>query len=246
MTNRTWKAVFLIGLLLAAIVGLFRPWEARNPQNALLPADGLIRLGLDLQGGLRITLKVAEPNPDPSVAKTELDVARTVIENRVNAIGVAEPLVQVQGNDRIIVELPGLKQDQQERALALIGQTAKLEFRIVNQGATGTTVAQINEQLRNSGLSGAALAARRAELEKNLYKLEDLGPPLLTGADLRTANASFDQFGRPQVDMEFTPEGAKKFEEVTRANVGRQLASCLTTKSIPRPISARPSPVDGP
>ena len=49
MTNRTWKAVFLIGLLLAAIVGLFRPWEARNPQKPLLPADGLIRLGLDLQ-----------------------------------------------------------------------------------------------------------------------------------------------------------------------------------------------------
>jgi SecD/SecF fusion protein len=230
MTNRLWKAVFLIGLLVAAMVGLFRPWEARNPQNPLLPADGLIRLGLDLQGGLRVTLRVVTPNPDPAVAKTELEVARAVIENRVNAIGVAEPLVQVQGNNRIIVELPGLKQDQQERALGLIGQTAKLEFRIVNQGATGTTVAQINEQLRNSGLSGAALAARRAELEKNLYKLEDLGPPLLTGADLRTANASFDQFGRPQVDMEFTPEGAKKFEEVTRANVGRQLAVVLDDK----------------
>lgn len=236
MTNRLWKAVFLIGLLIAAMVGLFRPWEARNPQNPLLPRDGLIRLGLDLQGGLRITLKAVSPNPDPSIAKTELDVARTVIENRVNAIGVAEPLVQVQGNDRIIVELPGLKQDQQERALGLIGQTAKLEFRIVNQGATGTTVAQINDQLRSSGLSGAALAARRAELEKNLYKLEDLGPPLLTGTDLRTANASFDQFGRPQVDMEFTPEGAKKFEEVTRANVGRQLAVVLDDKVYTAPI----------
>ncbi len=235
MTNRLWKAVFLIGLLIAAMVGLFRPWEARNPQNPLLPRDGLIRLGLDLQGGLRITLKVVNPNPDPSVAKTELDVARTVIENRVNAIGVAEPLVQVQGNDRIVVELPGLKQDQQQRALNLIGQTARLEFRIVNQGATGITVAQINEELRNSGLTGAALAARRAELEKNLYKLEDLGPPLLTGADLRTANASFDQFGRPQVDMEFTPEGAKKFEEATRANVNRQLGVVLDDKVFTAP-----------
>ncbi len=236
MTNHQWKGLFLLLLFLGAMVGLFRPWEARNPQNPLLPADGLIRLGLDLQGGLRITLRAVNPNPDAAVARTELEVARTVIENRVNAIGVAEPLVQLQGSDRIIVELPGLKQDQQERALALIGQTARLEFRIVNAGAQGTTVAQINEQLRNSGLSGAALAARRAELEKQLYKLEDLGPPLLTGADLRTANASFDQFGRPQVEMEFTPEGARKFEEATRANVNRQLAVVLDDKVYTAPV----------
>jgi len=235
MTNRLWKGIMLLLLLIAAIVGLFRPWEARNPQNPLLPADGLVRLGLDLQGGLRVTLKVISPNPDPAIAKTELDVARTVIENRVNAIGVAEPLVQVQGNDRIVVELPGLRQDQQQRALNLIGQTAKLEFRIVNQGATGTTVAQINELLRASGLSGAELTARRAELEQNLLKLEDLGPALLTGADLRTANASFDQFGRPQVDMEFTPEGAQKFEEATRANVNRQLGVVLDDKVFTAP-----------
>ncbi|WP_027882513.1 protein translocase subunit SecD [Meiothermus rufus] len=236
MTNHQWKGLLLLLLFLGAIVGLFRPWEARNPQNPLLPADGLIRLGLDLQGGLRITLRAVNPNPDAAVARTELEVARTVIENRVNAIGVAEPLVQLQGSDRIIVELPGLKQDQQERALGLIGQTARLEFRIVNAGAQGTTVAQINEQLRNSGLSGAALAARRAELEKQLYKLEDLGPPLLSGADLRTANASFDQFGRPQVEMEFTPEGARKFEEATRANVNRQLAVVLDDKVYTAPV----------
>lgn len=235
MSKRLWTGILLLLMLVAAIVGLFRPWEARDPQNPLLPLDGLVRLGLDLQGGLRVTLKVVDPDPDPQVARTNLDVARTVIENRVNAIGVAEPLVQVQGNDRIVVELPGLGLEQQERALNLIGQTARLEFRIVNQGAQGMTVAQINEILRASGLTGAALADRRAELEQNLLRLTDLGPPLLTGTDLRTANASFDQFGRPQVDMEFTAEGARKFEEATRANVNRQLAVVLDDRVFTAP-----------
>ncbi|MDW8481234.1 MAG: protein translocase subunit SecD [Meiothermus sp.] len=236
MTNRQWKALLLITLFVAALVSIFRPWEPRDPKNALLPRDGLIRLGLDLQGGLRITLQAVGQSADAQTARSEIEVARTVIENRVNAIGVAEPLVQIQGNDRIIVELPGLRQDQQQRALDLIGQTAKLEFRIVNPGATGLTVAQINDQLRNSGLSGRELAARRAELEKSLYKLEDLGPPLLTGTDLRTASATFDQFGRPQVSMEFTPEGARKFEEVTRANINRQLAVVLDDKVYTAPV----------
>ncbi|WP_299430075.1 protein translocase subunit SecD [uncultured Meiothermus sp.] len=235
MTKRLWTGIFLLLILFGATAGLFRPWDARDPQNPLLPHDGLIRLGLDLQGGLRVTLKVVDPDPDPQIARTNLDVARTVIENRVNAIGVAEPLVQVQGHDRIVVELPGLTPEQQQRALDLIGQTARLEFRIVNQGAQGTTVAQINAILRDAGLSGAELTARRAELEQGLFKLTDLGPPLLTGTDLRTANASFDQFGRPQVDMEFTAEGAQKFEEATRANVNRQLAVVLDDKVFTAP-----------
>jgi SecD/SecF fusion protein len=241
--NRVWTGIMLLLLLVGALVGIFRPWEARNPQNPLLPRDGIVALGLDLQGGLRLTLRAINPNPDSAIAKEEINVARTVIENRINALGVAEPLVQAQGNDRIVVELPGLsKQDgngqysaQQQRAINLINQTAKLEFRILNQGAQGTTVAQINDELRSASLSGSALNQRRGELEKNLYKLSDLGPPLLTGQDLKTANANFDQFGRAQVDMEFTPAGAKKFEDATRANVNRQLGVVLDDKVITAP-----------
>lgn len=219
--NRLWTGLFLLLLLIGAVVSIWKPWAPNDPK---------IRLGLDLQGGLRIVYKVANPNADAKQAKDDLDKARTVIDNRINALGVSEPLVQIQGNDRIVIELPGLKQDQQDRALKLVGQTAKLEFRIVNQNASGTTVAQINEQLRNSNLSGEALNKQRAELEKNLYKLSDLGPALLGGSDLRTASATFDQFGRSQVSMEFTPEGAKKFEEATRQNVNRQLAVVLDDK----------------
>lgn len=211
--NPRWTGAFLLLVLIAAVVGIWKPWAPAGEPR--------INLGLDLQGGLRITLKTETPNP----TREDLDTARTVLDNRVNALGVAEPLVAVQGNDRVVLELPGLKQSDQEKAIRLIGQTAKLEFRLVNPGASGTTVAEINEQLRaNPGL-------KRDELEKNLIKLSDLGPALLSGSDLASARASFEPgTGRPVVELSFKPEGASKFADITRQNVGRRLAIVLDDK----------------
>jgi SecD/SecF fusion protein len=86
-----------------------------------------LKLGLDLQGGLRVVLRSDTPDP----LREDIDTARNIIENRVNEFGVAEPLVQTSGNDRILVELPGLTAADQNRALDLIGQQAILEFRLV-------------------------------------------------------------------------------------------------------------------
>lgn len=215
MSRKLLNGLLLLLLLVGAILAVWRPWAPATEKR--------ISLGLDLQGGLRIVLKTVNP-PTPD----DLDKARTVLENRINAIGVAEPLVQVQGNDRIVVELPGLTQAQQEQALKLIGQQAVLEFRILNQGATGTTVGQINEQLRNENRSNDN--ARRTELEQGLIKASDLGPVLLSGADLQTAQSVFDQFGRPQVSLTFTTEGRDKFAELTSQNINRQLAVVLDGK----------------
>jgi SecD/SecF fusion protein len=221
MNNRVITGILLLALFIAALVAIWKPWAPNEPK---------FKLGLDLQGGLRIVLKVAQPNPDREKARDDLNKARSIIDNRVNALGVAEPLVQIQGNDRIVVELPGLSQANKERALKLIGQTAVLNFRILNQGASGTTVANINEQLRNSQLTGKALNDRRNELEKNLIKESDLGPVELTGSDLSDARANFDQFGRPEVALTFTAVGGKKFADVTSKNVNRQLAVVLDGK----------------
>jgi len=221
MTNRLWIGILLLALLVGSLVAIWKPWAPNDPK---------IKLGLDLQGGLRIVLQVASPNPDRTKAKDDLNKARTVIENRINAIGVAEPLVQIQGNDRLVVELPGLRQDQQDRALSLIGQTAKLQFRILKDNAQGTTVSAINQQLLGARGSKEEINKQRQELEKNLYKETDLGPELMSGSDLQTANAIFDQFGRPQVSLTFTSAGAKKFEEVTRQNINKRLAIVLDGK----------------
>ncbi len=217
MQRKIGQALLFAVIFLLALLALWKPWAKDEPK---------IRLGLDLKGGLRIVLEADVPKP----TLDDLEKARTVLENRINSLGVAEPLIQIQGNRRIVVELPGLSQADQDRALKLIGQRAVLEFRILKEGAKGRTVAEINQLLRDNP------NLKREDLERELIRPEDLGPPLLTGADLADARAVFDQFGRPMVSLTFTPEGAKKFEEATRAHVGERLAIVLDGRVYTAPV----------
>jgi protein-export membrane protein SecD len=88
-----------------------------------------IKLGLDLQGGMYLLLEVDKSKLGPAEARNAVDQAKRIIENRVDQFGVAEPVIQKQGDNRILVQLPGLL--DQERAKELIGQTALLEFKLV-------------------------------------------------------------------------------------------------------------------
>ncbi|XOB97653.1 protein translocase subunit SecD [Deinococcota bacterium DY0809b] len=181
-------AILLFVLFVAAIAAMWKPWAPNEP---------MINLGLDLKGGLRVVLQTDNPDPDPD----DLEKARLVIENRINGLGVAEPLIQIAQPNRIVVELPGLSPEEQDKALKLIGQQAVLEFRIVKQDAQGKATSELT--------------------------LDDLGPVELKGSDLVDARVQFDRFNRPEVALEFTPEGAKKFADLTRNNIGRRLAIVL-------------------
>ncbi|MGH7681802.1 MAG: protein translocase subunit SecD [Candidatus Eiseniibacteriota bacterium] len=88
-----------------------------------------IKLGLDLQGGMYLLLEVDKSKLGPAEAKNAVDQALQIIRNRIDQFGVAEPSIQKQGDDRILIQLPGLL--DQERAKELIGQTALLEFKLV-------------------------------------------------------------------------------------------------------------------
>ncbi|TMQ70280.1 MAG: hypothetical protein E6K80_08995, partial [Candidatus Eisenbacteria bacterium] len=88
-----------------------------------------IHLGLDLQGGMHVLLEVDKSKLSAAEAKDAVERARNVIENRVDQFGVAEPLIQREGEDRSVVQLPGLT--DRERARELIGKTALLEFKLV-------------------------------------------------------------------------------------------------------------------
>ncbi len=88
-----------------------------------------IKLGLDLKGGMHVVMEVDRENLTPSEAEDALDRALEILRNRVDEFGVAEPVIQKQGSDRIIVELPGIQDEA--RAKKLIGRTALLEFKIV-------------------------------------------------------------------------------------------------------------------
>jgi len=164
-----------------------------NLFNGQFARDLQIKKGLDISGGIRVTLR-ADVNSSPKDRRQEaLDSVKNVLERRVNLFGVSEPNVQTSksGDEyRVVVELPGVYDTA--RALDLIGQTAKLEFKEYNPQAT--------------------LSAQTKDFNpEDFYKT--LG---ITGQDLRSAAVDFDDStGSPQVAFELTPEGGKKFEEVT-------------------------------
>lgn len=168
-----------------------------------------LKLGLDLQGGTQLILETQMEKIDLENRDSALESAKGVIERRVNLYGVSEALVQTSKlgqQRRIIVELPGLK--DASAAANLVGKTAQLDFREMP----------------------ATLSAQELEAAK---------PTGLTGADLKRAQVTFgsDQGARtgPQVSIEFTGEGGKKFAEITKRNVGKPLAIFLDEQPISAP-----------
>ena len=126
----------------------------------------------------------------------------TSLRNRVNELGVSEPLVSRQGKNRIVVELPGV-QDTAE-AKRIIGKTANLEFRLESQGRGGESF-----EFRTQGGQGP-----NALLEKKA---------VITGENVTDARASFDENGRPQVNITLDSSGGWQMGHATRDNIGRRL-----------------------
>jgi preprotein translocase subunit SecD len=146
------------------------------------------------------------------------------IRNRVDQFGVSEPSIQQQGDNRILVQLPGVQDPA--RAKALIGKTALLEFKLVDERVDSETA------LRGGLPDGdEILYQRRVDKESGTERKVPFvvqKKALLTGRDLATARVSIDQnTGEPYVSVEFNTAGAKAFAELTEANVGKRLAIVL-------------------
>ncbi len=181
------------------------------------PRQGKIKLGLDLQGGMQLVLRV-DTSKLPEAAKSDAPQrAMEVIRNRIDQFGVSEPSIQLQGNDRIVVQLPGVK--DRERALDLIGKTALLEFRLVSDDANA-----LKDALAGNVPKGFALLP--SEDEGGSLLLSDEVP--LTGKYVTDASVQFEaQYNEPAVSLTFNAEGGKIFSDLTGANVNRRLAIVL-------------------
>ncbi|MDA0336768.1 MAG: protein translocase subunit SecD, partial [bacterium] len=140
--RQNWKLLLILALVASAIYHLYPTVEyyqldgdARQQMEHDRPTTyydlqkRAINLGLDLQGGIHLVMEVQTEGLEPEEARDAVDRAQEVIRNRVDQFGVAEPTIQRQGENRIIVELPGLQ--DVERAKSLIGQTALLEFQLL-------------------------------------------------------------------------------------------------------------------
>ncbi|MEK9657884.1 MAG: protein translocase subunit SecD [bacterium] len=193
-----------------------------------------IFLGLDLQGGVRVVLE-AKDTPLRKVDQDAVLGAIQIIRQRVDSLGVSEPVIQRKGFKQIIVELPGVRDS--EHAISMIGQTALLEF--VEAEWAPIDVGSLSADKL------ALLAGDDARLSE-VIQYDDLGrvqrripiflkKTVMTGAALKTAYAGTNQYGQPSVDIEFTSEGSKLFHAVTQENVGKPLAILLDGKVISAP-----------
>ncbi|MBT7565041.1 protein translocase subunit SecD [Porticoccaceae bacterium] len=153
------------------------------------------------QNPLSMVLKLSEVATN-TLEDNAIKQNLTSLRNRVNELGVSEPLVSRQGKNRIVVELPGV-QDTAE-AKRIIGKTANLEFRLESQGKSGDSF-----EFRTPGGQGP-----NALLEKKA---------VITGENVTDARASFDENGRPQVNITLDSSGGWQMGHATRDNIGRRL-----------------------
>lgn len=229
MRGHPLRILILLAIVLGAFQFTFQPLRLDGFRPVLQPLRPHIRLGLDLQGGTRIVLE-AQPRPGVQVTPDKVDAAMRVIERRVDALGIAEPLLQRQGADRIIVEFPGLQDPQ--RAKELIGRTALLEFVDTDHQSLPEGAEWLPDNRRVRLPDGRVIP-----LPKKV---------VVTGADLRDARAELDPQGLNWVvRFRFGGEGARKFEEHTGRSIGEYLTIVLDNRVISSPVIRARIPGEG-
>ncbi|HYF13076.1 MAG TPA: protein translocase subunit SecD [Candidatus Paceibacterota bacterium] len=205
-------------ILLASAALAYFVFTTNNPGNRFA-----FKLGLDLSGGTQLVYRADTSKLQSGDLNDSLQTLREVIERRVNAFGVGEPVVQTQqggalgsGEYRLVVELPGVT-DVNE-AIRMIGETPLLEFKLVKEGfennLVGTSSEPNPEAFEDTGLTGE----------------------FLTRAALEFGNATGVGLGQPVVRVDFNSEGAQRFSELTGNNVGRLIAIFLDGRLVSAPV----------
>ncbi len=187
------------------------------------------RLGLDLQGGVSLTYQADLSNIGNRSASEAMAGLRDVIERRVNMFGVTEPVVQVQGTDRLVVELPGVTNVQD--AIKMIGETPYLEFLEQRSASDTQQILDIAKQVQaaqSKNQDVTKIKDWQMAMENPYFK-----PTELTGQYLQSASVIFDQTTfKPTIQLQFNADGAKLFENITGRNIQKPLAIFLDGASI--------------
>ncbi len=213
--RRFWAVVLIVA---ASIVGYF-VYSTENTTS-----NYKFKLGLDLAGGTELVYKPDLKNASTTDVQGSMDTLRDVIERRVNLFGVSEPIVRVErvgltgaeSENQLTVDLPGVTDI--EKAVALIGETPTLDFRLLSKEAESMSDSDLQAKIASSGLDSV---------------FEETG---LTGKYLKKSTLEFDQTtGAAMVSLQFNSDGSDLFAKITGENVGRRLAIFLDgdLKSMP-------------
>ena len=213
------KNIYLL-IFILVLLGLAL-WSIVPLNTKLLGPDGLT-LGLDLKGGSQLLYKADLSKKDPSI--TDEEAMSSVIEKiqrRVNQYGTTEPVIQRQGADRILIQLPGV--ENVNEAINLIGKTALLDFREQEVDENNNPV--LNDMGGWVFKDEPAKAEGRDGIER-----------ALTGEYLKRASVNIDPYQGPLVVIEWDSEGGYLFEQITRRNLQKPLAIFLDNEIISAPV----------
>lgn len=223
LTNR----LLLIGLVLILAIwvdtneNIQIPNPFKDDGTPLFQVDVKPRLGLDLQGGLQVLLE-ADIADDVQVSREEMETARNIVENRTNALGVSENIIQLAGERRIVGEFPGA--EDTDSILDIIQQTGLLEF-----VDTGSYAPPEGSTLQTDFVPGSSTPQTPADGTTVFHTI-------MTGKVLQGVNVGVTQTGEPAIDFVLNSEGATLFAEHTAANIGKYLTIVLDKQVISAPI----------
>jgi preprotein translocase subunit SecD len=178
----------------------------------ILPIQQKVHLGLDLQGGVRVLLQLNTSPEVPKITPQIQQQVQQVVQNRINALGVAEPVLTNVGSDRLLVELPNVKNP--DEAVRQLKDVAKLDFKIVPPA--------VEERARRD--------TAYANDPNGAYK--DSGPIVYAGADLKGAQPAPDQSNGDNYRILFQTKKAPEFAKMTQDNMGKLLGIFLDKKYV--------------
>ena len=210
--------------------GLTKLRELSQPLGGLLSATGQRTIDIVSPGDGLVRLTWTEPAILERIRQA-VDQSIQVVTRRVDELGTVEPVIQRQGVDRILIQVPGL--DDPKRLLEIIGRTAKLDFRMVDQNMTAEQALATRPPPESEVLYGTKAEGGRAYLiEKRV---------VVSGGDLVDAQPAFDQrTNEPVVSMRFNASGARRWAQATTENVGRLFAIILDNEVISAPVIREP------
>jgi preprotein translocase subunit SecD len=201
--------------------------DLSQPLGGLLGSNGQRSLEVGDAGGGTIRLTVPQAAITDRIRQT-IEQSIQIVEKRVNELGTVEPVIQRQGTDRILVQVPGLQDPT--RLKELLGKTAKMEFRMVDESAPP-----------DAAVKGAIPQDDEILPEVGGQKLVLKKQVLVSGGDLSDAQTAFDQrSSEPVVSFKFNSAGARKFAQATTEGVGQRFAIVLDNQVISAPVIREP------
>ncbi len=239
MRNRNTIILFLIVFL--GLVALYIALPIQHPSwvKGLLvwqqPAEFRsldFKQGLDLRGGTQVLLQ-AKPTSGQTVTAADMGAAKVIVDRRVNALGVTEPLVQLQGENRIIVELPGI--DNPEQAVQTLKNTGQLEFVEIGPQAS-SPYPKVGQGVYVRTTNNDRTPTKEELGKTELPYADQVFTTVLTGRDLKNASVILDQTGKPGISFELSADGGTIFGDYTKAHIGGILAIVLDNVVLSAPV----------